>query len=495
LYSILFLAIASFVLCLVLTPLVQTWFQRWGLVDWPGEGHRRHSSPVPRVGGIAIALSYLAAVTLLLLSPLHGAETVKLPLVWYLMPSAAVVFTTGLLDDLKGLKPWQKLIGQAGAAVLAWFAGIRVLGVAGFSAHGWWSLSLTVLWLVACANAFNLIDGVDGLAAGVSLFATLTIFVAALLQYNTPLALSTAPLAGALLAFLRYNFTPASIFLGDCGSLSIGFLLGCYSVIWSQKSATLLGLTAPLMALSIPLLDTVLSVGRRFLRHQPIFGSDRNHIHHRLLDRGFSPRQVALVLYGVCGVAAVLSLLQSALHNQFGGLIVVIFCMAMWIGVKVLGYGEFDAARRLAWQGSFRHIVHAQLYMVNFEKKLKEAMTRGDCWLAIREAGLHFGFAPVRMCLGGESFEEGPDTAGRAGCCTMRIPLSDKEYVNFTHYSEFSVKHSVAMTAFVDVLRRALVSRIEDFQAPAAPNGISDLHRSNGPISGSLAESVSTARY
>src|SRR5262245_64724034 len=117
--------------------------------------------------------------------------------------------------------------------------------------------------------------------------------LAAFLQNNVPLAMATIPLAGALLAFLRYNFDPASIFLGDCGSLLIGFLLGCYGVLWSQKSATLLGMTAPLMALAIPLMDVCLSIVRRFIRHQPIFGADRGHIHHMLLARGFTVRRVA----------------------------------------------------------------------------------------------------------------------------------------------------------------------------------------------------------
>jgi UDP-GlcNAc:undecaprenyl-phosphate/decaprenyl-phosphate GlcNAc-1-phosphate transferase len=199
-YSIFFLAISSFLICLALTPVVRSWCHRRGVLDHPGVAHRRHSSPIPRVGGIAVVLSFIAAVGLLLLSPLHGAGSVQLPLVWYLLPAIAVVFATGLLDDVKGLNPWQKLFGQAVGAVLAYYAGIHVLGIAGFSAHGWWSLPLTILWLVGCANAFNLIDGLDGLAAGVGLFATLTMFLAALLQHNTPLALATVPLAGALLA-------------------------------------------------------------------------------------------------------------------------------------------------------------------------------------------------------------------------------------------------------------------------------------------------------
>jgi UDP-GlcNAc:undecaprenyl-phosphate GlcNAc-1-phosphate transferase len=148
-------------------------------------------------------------------------------------------------------------------------------------------LPVTVLWLLACANAFNLIDGLDGLASGVGLFATLTTLCAALMHGDMELALATAPLAGALIGFLRYNFNPASIFLGDCGSLSIGFLLGCYAVMWSQKSATLLGMAAPAIVLAAPLVDTALSIARRFIQHKPIFGADRGHLHHRLLDRGF----------------------------------------------------------------------------------------------------------------------------------------------------------------------------------------------------------------
>ena len=135
-----------------------------------------------------------------------------------------------------------------------------------------------------------------GSASGVGLFATTTMLVAALIQRNLILAVATAPWPALLLGFLRYNFNPASIYLGDSGSLTIGFVLGCFGVIWSQKSATIFGMTAPLLALAIPILDTGISIFRRFLRHQPIFGADRDHIHHRLLKRGLSPKGVALVL-------------------------------------------------------------------------------------------------------------------------------------------------------------------------------------------------------
>ena len=139
---------------------------------------------------------------------------------------AALVFATGLLDDIFGLKPWQKLLGQVAAAVLVFSAGVHFSGIGGYQFPIWWTLPATILWLVGCTNAFNLIDGVDGLAAGVGFFATLTTLMAALLQHNIPLALATAPLAAALLGFLRFNFNPATVFLGDCGSLLNGFLLG-----------------------------------------------------------------------------------------------------------------------------------------------------------------------------------------------------------------------------------------------------------------------------
>ncbi len=169
----------------------------------------------------------------------------------------------------------------------------------GVHTHAWWSIPATILWLLACTNAFNLVDGMDGLAAGVGLFSTLTIFVAALLQQNMALAMATVALAGCLLGFLRYNFNPATTFLGDSGSLLIGFVLVCYGIIWVQKSSTFLGMTAPIMALSLPLFDVTLAIARRFLRTQSIFSADRGHIHHRLLDRGISPRKAVLLLYGL----------------------------------------------------------------------------------------------------------------------------------------------------------------------------------------------------
>ena len=259
---------------------------------------------------------------------------------------------------------------------------------------------------MGCTNAFNLIDGMDGLAAGVGLVAAVTMLVAALTQSNLPLALATMPLAGCLLGFLRYNFNGASVFLGDSGSLLIGFMLGCYGALWSEKSVTLVALTVPLLAVSIPLIDVVLSIMRRFLRNRPIFQADRGHIHHRLLDLGLSPKNAVLTMYGICGVVAVLSLLASALHNQFSGLIVIVFGGAVWIGIRQLDYTEFASASRMFLGGKFRQIIDVETRMADFETSLAKATSVEECWAQIRAGSQGFGFHEVRMSLCGRVFED-----------------------------------------------------------------------------------------
>ncbi len=297
-------------MALVLTPLCRNLAIRWGFVDQPDQIRKFHVGCIPRVGGISIFIAYLVSLGILLLSPFQVGNLIRghFDIVGKLFPAATIVFFTGLLDDLLGLKAWQKFAGQFVASAVAVWAGVQINSIAGYQLPSWSAIPVTVLWLVGCTNAFNLIDGVDGLAAGVGLFATTTTLIAALLEHNIGLAIATV------------------------GSLFIGFLLGCYSVLWSQKSATILGMTAPLIALSIPLLDTGLAIVRRFLRRQPIFGADHGHIHHKLLARGLTPRRVVILLYIVCGFCATLSLLQSFAHERFGGAIIVLFCAGAWIG-------------------------------------------------------------------------------------------------------------------------------------------------------------------
>ncbi len=340
---ILLIMIAVFAASLISTPLVRTAAQKLKLLDFPGE-RKVHAIPIPRVGGIAVLGS--ALLGLFLGHWLIGNAAFKFPHEGSLILALGLILLVGLIDDIFRLNAWIKLLGEIAAALLLWFSGLRIHDIHFISfntalAH-FLSLVVTVLWLVACANAINLIDGVDGLATGVALVATTALFIPALHAHIWVLVVVLASLGASLLGFLIYNFSPASIFLGDCGSLTIGFLLGVIGLVWQQKSTTLIGLTVPLLALGLPLLDTSIAIVRRALVGESIFKPDRRHIHHRLLALGNTPRRAVLLLYGVSALFAILSLLAAA-HMM--GLVVVLLCIMIWLGLQGLGYEEFNEIR------------------------------------------------------------------------------------------------------------------------------------------------------
>ncbi len=432
-YSILFLAVVSFLVVLLLTPVVRDVFRRRGMVDAPTGGRKIHTEALPRVGGIAIAIGYLVAFSALLLLRLNGGSIVwnEMNQVIRLMPAAVLIFGTGLYDDLRGLKPWSKFGLQFAAAGLAFWGGVRVMSLHGRGIESWWwSIPVTLFWLVFCTNAFNLIDGVDGLATGVGLFATLTTLAAALMHGNYPLVLATVPLAGALAGFLRYNFNPASIFLGDSGSYTIGFLLGCFGILWSQKAATVLGITAPLMAFAVPLLDTSLAIVRRFLRRQPIFGADRGHIHHKLLDMGMTTRRAVLVLYGAAGVGAVLALIGSTSVNPFAGLVLVLFAAVAWVGIQSLGYVELNMASRLLFRGSFRRVLNAELALRSARLRLEAAQSAEEYWAGLDESCVEMGFQGCSLYVDGMRFST---ESNLESGWWLTVPLGERGEVQLWH--------------------------------------------------------------
>jgi UDP-GlcNAc:undecaprenyl-phosphate GlcNAc-1-phosphate transferase len=458
LYLILTLGVLSVLMALILTPVVRDGVGRFGFLDHPDGVRKKHAAPVPRVGGIAIALAYVGTFAIAFLLPFSYTLVMRraLPSILQLAMVASVVFLTGVLDDLVGLSAWQKLLGIGGAGVLAYFAGIRVdIHLLNFlPAWPWLGFVITVLWLIGCTNAFNLIDGMDGLAAGVGLVATLAMLIAALTQGNVPLALATMPLAGCLLGFLRYNFNPASVFLGDSGSLLIGFLLGCYGALWSEKSVTLIALTVPLLALSIPLLDVILSVLRRYLRYRPIFAPDRGHIHHKLLDRGLSPKKAVLTIYGFCSVVAILSLLISASHSRFSGLIVIAFCAMAWFGIRHLEYAEFAMAGRMFLQGRFRHIIDSETKLVDFEKALGQAANLEECWKELVTWSREFGFQGIQMSVNGTILEDFGTHDGK-GVWELRIPLPEAQCVTFFRSLD-AASSPLILSALVSSVQRGL---------------------------------------
>jgi UDP-GlcNAc:undecaprenyl-phosphate GlcNAc-1-phosphate transferase len=392
--EILWEVLKAFGIALILTPILRDVFRSFGIVDRPGL-RKVHAHPIPRIGGIPIAIAYAASMVSLSGDGI-SLTTGALP-VGKILPGASLIFLTGLLDDLFALKPLYKLAGQIAAAAVVYWSGLRLETVGQWPVPGWLSFLVTTAWLLLATNAFNLIDGLDGLCAGLGLVATLALSGAALVQGNQPLLGATLPLAGALAGFLCYNFNPANIFLGDSGALLIGFLLGCYGMIWTQKTATLVSLILPVLVLSVPLMDVSLAVMRRFLRSQPILSADRGHIHHRLLEQGLSPRKAALLLYTFATGAAGLAVLSvSPRIGGFQNLVLLAILGIALFGVRQLGYREFDAAGQLLMGGQFQRLLTSKLRLEQLTAGLTAARTEEERWKALVAIARECGWTAVQ---------------------------------------------------------------------------------------------------
>ncbi len=337
-----------------LTFVVREFARRAGLVDPCGE-RKVHVNPVPRIGGVAIVLSVAVSMTAIiglfgqhvLATNARGLATV--------IGGALAVHLVGLVDDVRPMHARWKFLAQVVIALGVYVAGLRVttlsLPFAGIVNLGRAiGMLFTIAWFVGITNAFNLIDGLDGLAAGAALFALTTMFVVASYNGLVGAATVTIILAGATVGFLCFNFHPASIFLGDSGSLFLGFMLAGIGLLGSQKSPTVIAVAIPIVSLGLPVLDTTLAVARRFLRGQPIFSADRAHIHHRLLSLGHSPRRVALLLYSAC---ALLGLSGMLLVNDSAYVAVVLLVIGLGVGLAIqrLRYYEFEELARLVRRG------------------------------------------------------------------------------------------------------------------------------------------------
>ncbi|HUZ15855.1 MAG TPA: MraY family glycosyltransferase [Gaiellaceae bacterium] len=300
-------ALVAFVIVVLLTPAVGGMARMIGAVDAPG-GRRLNLRPIPRLGGLALFLGIF--VPSLAFLPL-GRETRGLLL------GAAIAVTVGAIDDFRGLRWWEKLAGQTlAAAVPTWF-GVWVdrftfpfIGIHALPA--WAGVPLTILWIVAIMNMVNFLDGLDGLAAGVAGIAGLTFAVIALSLGKPDAAIMSAIVFGACLGFLRHNFYPARIFMGDSGALLLGFVLAALSVQGLLKTAATVALFFPLLVLAVPIVDTTFVVARRLRHGEKVFEGDQAHLHHRFLRRGFSQPRAALTIWAWC-----LSLAAAALATRF----------------------------------------------------------------------------------------------------------------------------------------------------------------------------------
>ena len=355
--TLLFLGVFAFSLAVsfVATRQVRDVATRKGWVAVPRDRRYVHTTPLPRLGGVAIflafslSLSLWLALSLVFPRLLEGVAPATLLRIYI---PACLIFCLGIYDDLHGASPYLKFAVQAIAAAMLFAGGMRILDLPvlfGSRALPWFvALPLTILWVVAITNAFNLIDGLDGLAAGSSLFSTLVFFVVALVSHSWFGSLVSVALAGAILGFLRFNFNPATIFLGDSGSLFIGFVLSALALAGAQKAPTLVAVAIPIVSIGLPILETSLSVLRRLIGGRPVFTADHEHIHHKLLALGLSHRQVVLVLYAVSALFAMLSLFLLWPTGSTLGLVLAVVGTGVWLGVQHLNYPEFGELRRVA---------------------------------------------------------------------------------------------------------------------------------------------------
>ena len=288
----LLLIIFSMIVSLILTPIIIKVSQKMDIVDKPNF-RKVHTKPVSVLGGTVILFSFLLGIWLG-----HPIETEVKPLVI----GSVLIYLVGLIDDIYDLKPIIKLIGQIVAALVVVYYGVTIDFISlpiGPTIHfGILSVPITIIWIVAITNAINLIDGLDGLASGVSAIALATIGFIAILQANIFIIMICSVLIGALLGFLCFNFHPAKIFLGDSGALLIGFIVGFLSLL-GFKNITFVSLFFPIVILAVPFIDTLFAMIRRVKKGQHIMQADKSHLHHKLLDLGYSHRQTVLLIYSL----------------------------------------------------------------------------------------------------------------------------------------------------------------------------------------------------
>ena len=333
-YVLLALLVAAIISCLA-TPLVKMLSVKYGAVDVPKDGRRMHDHPIPRMGGLAIFFGFMASM--LIFVPLDTAKK-------GMLAGAVIIVILGVLDDKYSLPAVPKFLVQIAAALVAVMTGSRIEVLSNpniFSANpvwklGWLSVHVTVIWFVAITNAVNLIDGLDGLACGVSTISSATMLIIALMMVSevdseVDVAIMMAALAGACIGFLPYNFNPAKIFMGDTGATFLGFVMATVSVNGMFKQYTIISFVVPFLMLGLPIFDVCFAVVRRLSHGQSPMHPDRGHVHHRLIDMGFSQKQAVGVLYvisAILGLSAVVLTATNAVRAM-------VFLLAMGVTVAV----------------------------------------------------------------------------------------------------------------------------------------------------------------
>jgi len=344
--SFLALFLVGGVMTALFTPLATRLAIRLGAVSAPG-GRNVNVRAIPRLGGLAICGAFFSALAALYASEARAAHVLQddRQHLLGLALGAAGLCIVGAIDDVRRLPALYKVYAQIAASVVAFAFGFRInaIWLPGFGTLYMGSLALpvTVVWIVGITNAINLIDGLDGLAGGVAFCAALTNLVVAVISGNTLVAVVMSALLGALAGFLFFNFNPARIFMGDSGSYFVGFVLGAMSLAGAQIASTAVSLLVPVLALGLPIIDTLFSMLRRVLEKRSPFDPDRGHIHHRLLDMGLTHRRAVLVLYGMCSIFTGSAIVVALCRTWAVGMALLAATVAVIVLVRFVGYFDY----------------------------------------------------------------------------------------------------------------------------------------------------------
>lgn len=344
-YLLIFLT--SFVLALMFTPLAIKIAPMIGAIDIPKDNRRMHTKAMPRFGGMAI---YIGTV---------GSMLIFLPIDEKLIGVIAggtLIFIVGILDDLRGLSAKVKLISQILCAFILFQFSVRISFINNPFGEGYYffpwivSLIVTVVWIVGITNTINLIDGLDGLAAGVALIASVSIGYIAFIHGRLEVCMAMLAIAGAAMGFLPFNFNPAKIFMGDGGSLFLGFMLAGLSVLSPMKSATMVATVVPVLVLALPIFDTAFAILRRLINRRPIMEADKGHLHHRIMAVGLGQRRTVLTLYGISGVMGVAAILISRDLLIEPALLVLIAATFIYVFITDKSNSSLFVDREKGWE-------------------------------------------------------------------------------------------------------------------------------------------------
>ncbi len=335
---------AALIVTLAATPPVRAFARRVGAVDVPKDGRRMHDHPIPRQGGLAIFLGIIVGVVLFadLDRQVQG-----------MLLGSVIIITVGAIDDIVALPAWLKFIVQIAAAGVAVAFGIRIEHIANpifwsdltYIAFGSWSIPITMFWIVGITNSINLIDGLDGLACGVSAIAALSILVISIFLGQLNIAIILAAVLGACLGFMPFNFNPAKIFMGDAGALLLGYILSTVSVMGLLKYYAIISFAVPLLALALPIFDTMFAIIRRLMKGQNPMAPDRGHIHHRLIDMGLSQKQSVAILYAISAVMGMAAVLITTSGEEKAMFFMLPFCVAILTGIALIRSHENHVKR------------------------------------------------------------------------------------------------------------------------------------------------------